>query len=412
MLRLIKKGLNCSIKFDEKNINNTLSVSLGAILSPLLFNIYMHEFDLEIEKIKKKIKARNKKEKRLHEAFNRATYEYKARVRKLGKNLDKKLNDNNFTRFDFKKLIRKTETTKKQLLALINKDKAKILLKIHYCRYVNDWIIFTNLKEKDVIALKKRLTVWLKDNLYFELDQGKTCITNLRKGKAKFLGFTFFLRKKKMIRKKTKIGKIFRQISGDQICLGIDHEKVKNRMKNLKIMDKKYRPIHIGLYCSLKAWEIVEKFYRKTLDFLNYYYPHLSSPSDLSYYYYVLRYSCLKTLSFRLKISMTQVSKIYGENLEMTKITKIKDKITGMIKEKKSIVSFPNYVNIMDQVGDRVISNKIIKIPKPDIKTFINTFEWQPMYLLDTLNISTNTKTETKIDKIHSICKKKKTCNI
>ena len=83
-----------------------------------------------------------------------------------------------------------------------------------------------------------------------------------------------------------------------------------------------------------------------------------------------------------------------------------------MIKEKKSIVSFPNYVNIMDQVGDRVISNKIIKIPKPDIKTFINTFEWQPMYLLDTLNISTNTKTETKIDKIHSICKKKKTCNI
>ena len=362
-LRLIERNLISSIQFDKKRIKNKSGFFQGTILCPLLFNIYMHEFDLEIEKIKKEIEVRNKQETKLYKAYTKVTNKNKAQLRKLRKSLNKKLNDNELTRFNFKRLIEKTKTSKKRLFVLISINKNKTFSRIYYCRYADNWVLFTNFIEKNAIVLKKRLISWLKENLYFELNRRKIYLTNLKKNKAKFLGFTFFLRKKTIVSKETQVCRILKQISRDQIYLGIDHKKVKNRMKELKIINKKLKPKHVILYFNLKPWEIVEKFSGKTLSFLNYYYPQLSSPSDLSYYYYVFKYSCLKTLSFQMKITIAQLFKVYGKNLKMKKVVKVKDKATGIIKKKELAVSFPNYINMMDQIGNRIVLEKIVKIP-------------------------------------------------
>ena len=112
--------------------------------------------------------------------------------------------------------------------------------------------------------LKKRLTEWLRKELKFELDQEKTYITNLNKGKAKFLGFTLFTHKKNISRIR-KNNRIFRRRSNQRLFVGIDHDRIKSRMIGLQMINEKYQPRHVGLYCSLKPWEIVTKFSQKKI---------------------------------------------------------------------------------------------------------------------------------------------------
>lgn len=61
LLKLIELGLKTNIYFERKTIISLISNPQRAIVSPILFNIYMHEFDMEIEKIKKKLHKRNRK---------------------------------------------------------------------------------------------------------------------------------------------------------------------------------------------------------------------------------------------------------------------------------------------------------------------------------------------------------------
>lgn len=125
-------------------------------------------------------------------------------------------------------------------------------------------------------------------------------------------------------------------------------------MIGLQIINKKYKPRHVGFYCSLRPWDIVTKFTQKLTGLINYYYEFLTYPSDLSFYYYALKYSCLKTLAHRMKKSISQILKIYGEKIKMT-ITK-KDKV-----EKLRHAKFPRYMEIMDQIGERIILKRKIK---------------------------------------------------
>lgn len=328
LLRLIGIRLKTNICFERKVIINLIGTSQGPIVNPIFFNIYMHEFDLEIEKIKKELNERNKKEKHF--------------------NIQK-----------FRKPLKQTEKDKKFQLILPTKNKAKQLLKISYCRYADDWILFTTLKEIEVKTLKERLTKWLKNELKFKLDQDKTYFTNLRKNKAKFLSFTFFTNKKNIFKDKHKIGGILEKGSNKRLFVGIDHDRIKTRMIGLQIINNKYQPTHIALYCNLKPWEIITKFSQKLTGFLNYYYSHLTCPSDLSAYYYILKYACLKTLSYRMKITISRIQKIYGDKIYMKKAIKMINSKIGTYIIKKTYVKFPRYLEAMDAVGNRLAFKQI-----------------------------------------------------
>jgi hypothetical protein len=87
------------------------------------------------------------------------------------------------------------------------------------------------------------------------------------------------------------------------------------------------------------------------------------------------------------------VSKIYGEELMMTKIEIEKNLKTGLIVEKERSVHFPKYLVIMNRIGDRVSSERISKKQNASIETIINTPKLLPMDSLDTLYIHVNTRT-------------------
>ena len=111
------------------------------------------------------------------------------RLNRRKNRLDSIKKEKHFDIRKFRKLLKQIEKDKKLQLTLPSKNKAKQLLRISYCRYADDWILFTNLKKTEVEVLKRRLSEWLKDELKFKLDQDKTSITNLKKKQSKIFGF-------------------------------------------------------------------------------------------------------------------------------------------------------------------------------------------------------------------------------
>ena len=211
---------NCRTGYIHKGLykDSLLGVTQGGIASPILFNIYMNEFDTYINNhLTKVINKYNKLHKRLYD--RPPNPEYKKIQGKIEYNA-KQLSYRALTPYKFltptrhntidKYRKRKNEPSMpeghrqpsmpeghRQLNKLRLKTPSTLLsrtpVRIAYYRYADNWIIFTNGKLKLTQEIKNHVAKWLKSNLDFELSQEKTKITNLRSDFARFLGFTIKL---------------------------------------------------------------------------------------------------------------------------------------------------------------------------------------------------------------------------
>ena len=125
-------------------------------------------------------------------------------------------------------------------------------------------------------------------------------------------------------------------------------------------MNKKYNSQYVPFYSSLKPLYILQKFRQKLKFFLYYYYDILSSRNDLYFYYYIYKFSCLKTLAYHKKFSITQITKKSGKTLKIKYIVKAYKNNNNSISKTK-IIYFPSYLEIMNIVSLRVLKEKIQK---------------------------------------------------
>lgn len=306
----------------------------------------MHEFDKFVYSMFAKYMKINANENRtMKPVLTKTARRVKSRVEKAKNRIAKqRLVFGPLTKEQLEKIRIDADIMRKNKSTLLhvrsNRDK-KRCIRFSYVRYADDWIILTNAKKDIIIEMKEKCSKWLLEELKFTLDESKTNVINLDKTKAKFLGFTIFRMKKRIIKKANKSGKVFRQRSTVELTIGIDHERVRNRLIAGKILDEKLKPRSNTIYRMLKPVYIVQKYRQRLEGLINYYYRMITFPNELSLYYYAYKFFCLKTLARRMDKSIKQVTFKYGEELnlemEVNEVT-----LKGTVKRKEK-ASFPTY---------------------------------------------------------------------
>jgi group II intron reverse transcriptase/maturase len=376
-LKLIRQLHKSGIMEDDITKDTTLGIPQGGIASPILFNIYMHNFDMFVERrLKELVQARNSQRERVtsnpfsrrYRQIDRKLAQTRNRIdtiyrqSQLSKVSEVKKSDFASRYKEIKKAVRKNKTTKTKIRSSPGHLKQ---IRALYIRYADDWIIFTNMDEETVMDIKKEIAEYLKSELGLTLSEDKTVLTNLHKKYAKFLGFRFknnqgfapiirYQRKMKDRRTGTMKLSTIRQRASWGLFVDIDHERVENRMILRGMLTEKKRPRALFIITQLKEHEIVTKYRQMISGLFNYYVKQITFKSSLSRYYFYLLYSCYHTIVSRKKTSMRKVMTLYGPDLKMSYTTVFKNK-QDQVQEKTSFVRIPKYGELMRLAISRTV---------------------------------------------------------
>jgi retron-type reverse transcriptase/5-methylcytosine-specific restriction endonuclease McrA len=372
-LKLIKEGLRSGMLTDGTYEDSFIGTPQGGIASPILFNIYMNEFDkfvkfdlvnqiskkkeikteisAEYSRVDKLIKTRKTIIKRIDlltpeeylKSQNPTTeelvqfYLYTVKKIKPNQNLQDLISkrvaaQNNYKiRCLLKESITGSNTTtllKMEKLEKLHKeikefqsiklktnrlDPERKNIQILYIRYADDWILFSRGTEALALEIKDLTKKWLSENLELELNQEKTKITELSENKAHFLGFEIFKQQNPLIKNKiTENNEVYQQRYGTNIQIMPDIERLTNRFQIQNYTNKKGLTNSLPSLTVLEPHEIIKKFNQFMIGLGNYYIVEIDRPSALNKWHYLLYYCCLKTLAHKLKLSVSKIIKRYG----------------------------------------------------------------------------------------------------
>jgi group II intron reverse transcriptase/maturase len=379
-LRLIKQGFKSGILLKDNYQETTLGIPQGGIASPLLFNIYMHEFDKFILQYNQQkcdqintqqnrtSDPKNTHYKKTDRKFQNAKEKYKRNIRKISQKFSQLTIKTKHEIRTLQKEYRKQLTKKFNIQST---DYSKKLITTEYFRYADDWILFTNASTEIAKEIKDDIQQWILNNLKLELSKEKTLITNLKKEPAHFLGYTLqnYQDKAKIIKYTNKNGKTIRQRQSFGLFIDIDHERITNRLKIKGFIDHKNKPKHKTLFVHLKTHEIVLRYKAIIEGLFQYYYNNITFKSKLSRYHYILLYSCYKTIAYRQKTNIRKVIDKYSRELRITWTEKHKN-IQGQIEERRYHTQILTYIDTMWQTKKRAELTQYNKRNPTDFLTY------------------------------------------
>lgn len=289
----------------------------GGVISPILSNIYLNEFDEYLEKL---IENKNSP------IVTIANEEY----------------------VKAKSLLRSSKNRKADYKKLRQIPSKKIVgTKIHYIRYADDWMIGVDGSLTLTRQINDDVSKFLEEKLELRLSQNKHKVIDLQKAEAKFLGFHIASWKNKSNHLVTK-GKVKKRASTVKTRIKIPYDDIKDKLISEGFMDTKYRVKGITKWIYLNHDDIIVRYNYIIRGLYNYYRLADNAAELRKFIDFILVHSCAKTLGrkYRLK-SRKKVYKKFGNRLK---------------KDNISIMMFDDVKKRKEKTSVKVGVNQIFKI--------------------------------------------------
>ena len=297
LIKLIWKFLKAGYMEDWKYNATYSGTPQGGIISPIIANIYLHEFDKFIYELAESFNCKGE---------HYANKEYEAvrhQMRKLNPLIEKAEG------MERELLIKQKKTIRSQLLKI--PYKAQIDKKIKYVRYADDFLIGVNGSKEDCQILKEKISEFISNELKMELSEEKTLITHSN-NYARFLGYDVRVRRNNDVRRAGNTTQ--RTLSQTaELSVPLNDKVMKFLFDKKAIIQGKDGKIESWARLSLTRCsdlEIVTAYNAELRGICNYY-SLASNFGKLSYFAYLMEYSCLKTLACKHK---TTIAKIIRKN--------------------------------------------------------------------------------------------------
>jgi group II intron reverse transcriptase/maturase len=273
----------------------------GGIISPLLANIYLHELDKFVMKLKSEFDTPN---------IEIITPEYRERHNEI-----KRLSHH----------IKKSEGTERERLLDEYKPKRKQLMtipctsqtdkKIKYVRYADDFLIGVKGSREDCQLIKSKLAEFIGQMLKMELSEDKTLITHSGEC-ARFLGYDVRVRRSGAIKRGGNGNVKMRTLNGGIELLVPLNDKIHKFIfsKGIAIQknDGTFFPVHRKYLTNPTDLEIVSTYNAELRGICNYY-GMAANFNMLNYFAYLMEYSCLKTLASKHKCQMPKIKNTFKD---------------------------------------------------------------------------------------------------
>ena len=266
----------------------------GGIISPLLANIYLHELDKFVMKLKSEFDT---------PGVGQITPEYRElhnEIKRLSHRLTK------VTGEERELVLAEYKPKRQKLMSIpctVQTDK-----KLKYVRYADDFLIAVKGSCEDCQWIKSKLAEFIGDVLKMELSEDKTLITHSSKC-ARFLGYDVRVRRNGKIKRGGPGHVKMRTLNGGVELLVPLNDKIRQFVftKGVAIQkeDGSMFPVHRKYLVGLTDLEIVSVYNAELRGICNYY-GMASNFCKLNYFAYLMEYSCLKTLASKHKTSLSK----------------------------------------------------------------------------------------------------------
>ena len=267
----------------------------GGIISPLLANIYLHELDKFVMKLKSEFDT---------PGVGQITPEYREmhnEIKRLSHRLTKVTGEE-------REMVLAEYKPKRQKLMTIP-CTAQTDKKLKYVRYADDFLIAVKGNREDCQWIKSKLAEFIGDTLKMELSEDKTLITHSSKC-ARFLGYDVRVRRSGKIKRGGPGHVKMRTLNGGVELLVPLNDKIRQFVftKGVAIQkeDGSMFPVHRKYLIGLTDLEIVSVYNAELRGICNYY-GMASNFCKLHYFSYLMEYSCLKTLASKHKTNLSKI---------------------------------------------------------------------------------------------------------
>lgn len=309
-IRLINKFLKAGY-VEEWTFHNSYSgTPQGGIISPILANIYLDEFD----------KFMQRKKDEFDMGKHRKVLKQAERLNGLLQRLRRKLNETTDEN-EQKEILEKISQAQKERLSTPYTDPMDSDFKrLNYVRYADDFIVGVIGSKKDAEKIKIEIAEFLKDNLKLELSDEKTLITN-SSNRAKFLGYEIYVRKVNVVFT-DKNGRKVRRLNGT-VYVDVSMKTIRKKLLEYNAMTievnvygkEVFKPKSRYYLKNNDDLEILERYNSEIRGFRNYY-SFANNSSIVNAFGYIMQYSMFKTFATKYRMSVKKVTKKFriGKN--------------------------------------------------------------------------------------------------